>query len=421
MGTELRRKISKSKVLGEIKNILFVIIGCSILAFADAAFLTPGNIISGGVVSVGIIAQYYYHLNGVNWFFGLSSINDAVVTFVQIILWVIGWFTLGKKFSLNTLVASVTYPLIYALLFRFNIGGVLGLDALFDGEGKTAELMLAGIFGGALAGAGVAISYLGNGSTGGFDIISFIIAKYSEMKQDVSGFIIDASLILIGMLCMRDAIQGLIGILAALACAIAVQYIYVNADTFVIVDILSDKYEDIQDYIHKDMDHATTVIDTIGGYTGEKRKMIRVVIYQVETAELRSKIAELDPKAFVSFTQAKTINGEGFEPFIVPKKPSLHRNQNHEAQYDAERMAEEAQARAKKQKSVQKATPSSQKPALLPSETDGKTGDALAKTSAKAITKPAEKTPAKAETKPAEAKEDGKADKGASKEGKGAA
>jgi uncharacterized membrane-anchored protein YitT (DUF2179 family) len=78
----------------------------------------------------------------------------------------------------------------------------------FEGKGKTAELMLAGIFGGALAGAGVAISYLGNGSTGGFDIISFIIAKYSEMKQDVSGFIIDASLIVIGMICMRDPIQG---------------------------------------------------------------------------------------------------------------------------------------------------------------------------------------------------------------------
>src|SRR5574344_635928 len=350
MGTELRRKISKSKVLGEIKNILYVIVGCSILAFADAAFLTPGNIISGGVVSVGIICQCYY-TQGPAWLFGLTDINDIVVTIVQVVLWIIGWFTLGKKFSLNTLVASISYPLIYALLFRFNVGGLLGLDALFDGEGKTAELMLAGIFGGALAGAGVAISYLGNGSTGGFDIVSFIIAKYSEMKQDVSGFIIDASLILIGMICMRDPIQGLIGILAALACAIAVQYIYVNADTFVIVDILSDRYEDIQDYIHKDMDHATTVIDTIGGYTGEKRKMIRVVIYQVETAELRSKIAEIDPKAFVSFTQAKTINGEGFEPFIVPKKPSLHRNQNHEAQYDAERMAEEAQARAKKQKS----------------------------------------------------------------------
>jgi uncharacterized membrane-anchored protein YitT (DUF2179 family) len=63
--------------------------------------------------------------------------------------------------------------------------------------------LIAGIFGGALAGAGVAVAYLGNGSTGGFDIVSFIIAKYSEMKQDVSGFIIDASLIVIGMICMK--------------------------------------------------------------------------------------------------------------------------------------------------------------------------------------------------------------------------
>lgn len=411
MGTELRRKISKSKVLGEIKNILFVIVGCSILAFADAAFLTPGNIISGGVVSVGIIAQFYY-AKGPAWLFGLPSINDVVVTAVQMILWVIGWFTLGKKFSLNTLVASITYPLIYALLFRFNIGGALGLDALFEGStAGTAELMLAGIFGGALAGAGVAISYLGNGSTGGFDIISFIIAKYSEMKQDVSGFIIDASLIVIGMICMRDPIQGLIGILAALSCAVAVQYIYVNADTFVIVDILSDHYEEIQDYIHKDMDHATTVIDTIGGYTGEKRKMIRVVIYQVETAELRSKIAEIDPKAFVSFTQAKTINGEGFEPFIVPRKPTLHRShrENHELQYDAERMAEEAKANAKKQKALQKPAqviPKAPEKAVVKAEVKPDV-----KATEKVETKPVEKPVAKTEGASEKAPKDEKGDK----------
>jgi hypothetical protein len=110
------------------------------------------------------------------------------------------------------------------------------------------------------------------------------------------------------------------------------------------------------------MDHATTVIDTVGGYTGEKRKMIRVIIYQVETAELRTKIAELDPKAFVSFTQAKTINGEGFEPFIIPKKPSknrLHRISSHETQYEeAEKLAqleaEEKSIKAKEEKIVSK-------------------------------------------------------------------
>jgi uncharacterized membrane-anchored protein YitT (DUF2179 family) len=372
MVDQLRKKIHKSDVLSEIKNVLFVLVGCLILAFADAAFLTPGNIISGGVVSIGIISQYYY-AQGPAWLFGLESINDVVVTSVQVLLWIIGWFTLGKKFSLNTLVASVAYPLFYALLFRFDVGHALGIDALFaidktTNDMSTANLMLAGIFGGALAGAGVAVSYLGNGSTGGFDIVSFIIAKHSEMKEDVSGFIIDASLILIGMICMKDTIQGLVGILAALACAVMVQYIYVNADTFVIVDIISDHFQEIQDYIHKDMDHATTVVDTMGGYTGEKRKMIRVVIYQVETAELRNKIASIDPKAFVSFTQAKTINGEGFEPFIVPKKPSHHfwRHNDHEAQYDPNRMAEEAKQASKRQKG--KAAKSAAAPKDEPSE-----------------------------------------------------
>jgi uncharacterized membrane-anchored protein YitT (DUF2179 family) len=179
---------------------------------------------------------------------------------------------------------------------------------------------LAGSFGGALSGIGVAICYLGNGSTGGFDVISFIIAKYSEMKQDVSGFIIDTSLIVIGMFCLQDVVRSLVGILAALACAVAIQYVYINSNSFIIVDILSDHYAEIQEYIHKDMGHATTVIDTVGGYSGAKRKMIRVIIYEVEMGELKTRIAQIDPKAFVSFTQAKTINGEGFEPFASAAK-----------------------------------------------------------------------------------------------------
>jgi uncharacterized membrane-anchored protein YitT (DUF2179 family) len=355
MATKIKIKVSKSQILLETKNVIFVLIGSLILAFADAAFLTPGNIISGGVVSIGIISQYYY-AKGPTWLFGLEDINDIVVIAVQVILWFVGLFTLGKKFSINTLVASVAYPLFYTLLFRFNVSGSLGIEAMMapmeDGAINTAGLMLAGIFGGALAGAGVAVSYLGNGSTGGFDIVSFIIAKYSEMKEDVSGFIIDGSLILIGMICMwsepNEIIRGLVGVMAALSCAVAVQYIYVNSDTFVIVDIISDRYEEIQEYIHKEMNHGTTVINTVGGFSGEERKMIRVIIYQIETTELRNKIAEIDPKAFVSFTQAKTINGEGFEPFVIPRhklrpRSSLKREVMAEqyAELDAKKAAEE--------------------------------------------------------------------------------
>lgn len=342
MVKSLRNKLSKKKYYHEIKNLFFVIVGCFLLAFADAVFLTPTKIVSGGVVSVGIIVNHF--LSPILH----TDVNDIVVIATQAILWVIGLIAIGWKFSLRTLMASIAYPLFYTILFRLDAGKAMGFDFLYvieDGSFKTVYLLLAGLFGGALAGAGVAVAYLGNGSTGGFDIISFIIARYSNMKEDVSGLIIDTTLIVIGIATMRDMRNGLIGIIAAFACAAAVQYIYVNSDTFVIVDIISSENEKIQDYIHKELGHGTTVIDTVGGYSGEEKKLIRVVIYQIETTELRNYIAQIDPKAFVSFTQAKTINGEGFEPFAVSHKAGQHRRRlfarlaekliaKHDQQYD---------------------------------------------------------------------------------------
>jgi uncharacterized membrane-anchored protein YitT (DUF2179 family) len=409
MGTELRRKISKSKVLAEIKNILFVILGCSILAFADAAFLTPGNIISGGVVSVGIIASTTTPKDRLG-FSASPSINDVVVTIVQVILWIIGWFTLGKKFSLNTLVASISYPLIYALAFPFQRGwgfGPLRFGRERDGRRTDAGWHFRRRIGGRRRGCFLSGQWLDRR-------LRYHQFHHREIQRDEAGCL--------GFHhrrfahCHRHDLHA--GSdprphrhLGRSSCAVAVQYIYVNADTFVIVDILSDHYEEIQDYIHKDMDHATTVIDTIGGYTGEKRKMIRVVIYQVETAELRSKIAEIDPKAFVSFTQAKTINGEGFEPFIVPRKPTLHRShrENHELQYDAERMAEEAKANAKKQKALQKPAqviPKAPEKAVVKAEVKPDV-----KATEKVETKPVEKPVAKTEGASEKAPKDEKGDK----------
>jgi len=344
-----QNKPSKARILLSAKHIFFVLLGSLILAFADAAFLTPYNIVSGGVLSVGIIVNHFLEPI-INY-----DCTSFVVLGIQVILWFVGLFTLGKEFSIHTLVASLAYPLFLLALHNntYNIADVIGITKALplNGTSDMASLLIAGIFGGALAGVGVAVAYLGNGSTGGFDIVSFIIAKYSEMKQDVSGFIIDASLVVIGMFVIRDIGMSLVGIISALACALAVQYVYVNSDTFVIVDIISDSYEEIQEYIHKEMNHGTTVINTVGGYSGEERKMIRVIIYQVETTELRNKIAEIDPKAFVSFMQAKTINGEGFEPFVTPRKKPRRPRASLERKVLAEEYAKEDAKKAAEQSS----------------------------------------------------------------------
>jgi len=321
---QLRSKISKSQVLTSIKNFLLITLGCTLLAFADAVFLVPCNIVSGGVSSIGIIVDYFVKQSFPNF----DSV-DIVVGALQVILFLIGLIVLGKKFSIHTLFASLIYPLILTLFYRLNVGSFITSELIPTTSGGVvnedlSKTLLAGVFGGAFAGAGVACSFLGNGSTGGFDILSFIIAKYTDMKQDVSGFLIDGTIIVVGAVCMwqlpNEIPHALIGILSAITCAAAIQFIYIYSNSYVIADIISEHYQEIMDFIHNEMGHGTTLIDTVGGFTGEDRKLVRVAFNKIETGELRAFIAKVDPKAFVTFTQASTINGEGFVPFIVPKR-----------------------------------------------------------------------------------------------------
>ena len=42
-----------------VRNYSLVLLATIVLAFADAAFITPCKIVSGGVASIGIILNHY--------------------------------------------------------------------------------------------------------------------------------------------------------------------------------------------------------------------------------------------------------------------------------------------------------------------------------------------------------------------------
>lgn len=324
------------KILGEVGNVLLVILGCIIMAFGDALFIAPCNIISGGVSSVGIIVNFF--VKGATGF----ECTDIVVAVCQVLLWVLGLIVLGKKFSIHTLIAMIVYPATFSLIYRLNLGEVFGMTQIYESAlaGDIGSLLFTAVFGGFLCGAGIALAYHGNGSTGGFNIISAIVARYSEIKENTSSLIIDVTLIVLGALIRlsvpNNFILSCIGILCAIVCSLSIRFLYVDATQFVICDIITDKYEEVNKYVIDEMDHSTTLFDTVGGYTGEDRKMVRAVIYQDETTELREYIATVDPRAFVSFTKAKTINGEGFEPFYVRRRKKKQSKTQNSQQNPAE-------------------------------------------------------------------------------------
>lgn len=305
----------KLKFYKVFKSVGLVLLGCFILALADALFIMPCNIVNGGIDSLGIIINHFFKDN-----LGFD-LSDIVIAGCQILLWVVGLIFLGKKFSVYTLLGTLAFPLFYSLLLRFNVIDLIGLTKFYqshtvDGRLEYSVNIIAGIFGGLLSGVGVALTYLGDGSTGGLDVLSFLIAKYTSIKQDVGGLVLDTTMIIVGFACLQDWGLMLSGIISAIVAAFAIRKLFVQSDNPVIMDIICSKPDEVTNFIHDKLDHATTLIEIEGGYSGEKKIAIRAIVYGTEAKDVRAYVYANDPNAFISSCDANNVSGEGFEPLI---------------------------------------------------------------------------------------------------------
>ena len=306
--------MSKKTLLTQIQNYVLVIIGTFFLAFGSVIFLTQCELVAGGISGIAIIANHF----AVN-----VNIYDYVVAGLMVIFWLIGLIFVGKDFALKTLLSSVLY---IGFTFLFNridvfvqvaktVAGVVD-----GGEPQVGNYMLCGIFGGVFVGGGVALTFLGGGSTGGVDVIQILLNKHLRIKESIGSFIVDATVILVGMFSMQQWIAALCGILSSFVAAALIEVVYIRNQTAYQVDIISSEWEKINEYAQHELDRGTTIIRAEGGYKGEERVILRVVFDKMQYEKIRQFIASVDPRAFVTFTQTNAVFGEGFKHNKKSKK-----------------------------------------------------------------------------------------------------
>lgn len=316
----------KRLVLHTIFKIFLVLLGTFILAFGTGIFLVPFNIITGGVSGISIL---------------LGKLNIlSVDIWSYIICWslfIVGFFILGIKFSLSTLISTVFYPIFLSILLRSGIGESC-LSLLCPKEGITyvngnlsvlpstieslgsGNLLIIALFGGIFVGVGCGITFIGEGSTGGLDILCFIFKKFFNFSVSVTSFILDSLVILIGIIVdianhgnCNTFIASLIGIMGAFSCAVAIQYIYNGLESSYVCDIITSKPDEINEYVQKELERTTTYFEIVGGYSKENKTMIRLVFAKREYTTIKDALGKIDPNAFITFTKAKLVTGEGFQ------------------------------------------------------------------------------------------------------------
>lgn len=295
-------------------NILLLIIGNFSLAFGTAAFLVPNNIITGGVSGIAIVLEKVLTPLIIK---GDGSLVDVYVAILDIILFIIGLIFLGWEFSAKTLFSVCFYPLALSFIMRVMHPENWGFMT-FNNPGEDFTLLLAAISGSVFVGLGCAISYKGGGSTGGVDVITFIVHKYLKIKASITSFFIDAVIILLGLIVFNNFNAMIIGIIGACVCSLMIEKIFVGYSSTYVAEIVSSKWEEINEFILNKMERGSTILYGEGGYTGEEKKIIRVAFDRREYAQIIGYVSKIDPQAFVTVTLTNEVNGQGFDAF--PKK-----------------------------------------------------------------------------------------------------
>ncbi len=311
---------TKKEWLAAIYRTIIVILGTTVVAFGSVGFLVPLDINAGGLSGIGIVVRHFVAED-----YRVLAYN-IVVTTLSVLFWLIGLIFIGKDFAIKTLVATIVFPganwLFTACPGVADLMNELGNLMSTTGNAGTptaGNFLLSGIFGGVFIGVGVAVTFVGGGSTGGVDVLSFLMEKYLKIRQSIASFIVDGTIITVGLFCLVPSNKELLlpclsGIISAFVSALFIEFIYIGSQTSYQVDVISDKWEQISDFVQNEVGRGCTVIPAKGGFKGDERIVLRIVFNKREYNKIRAYIAKVDPKAFVTYTRTNAVFGEGFRP-----------------------------------------------------------------------------------------------------------
>ncbi len=298
--------LTKTEVFPVLKNIGLTVLGTIILAFGTAVFIIPFDLVVGGMSGFAIVLVKIIPFDFVT--------VDLLITVMTWSLFLVGFLVLGKSFAAKTLISTIIYPPFITLFSKLCDPDVLnGVFYLKNSPHGDIVLLISALFGGVLIGLGCATAFIGGGSTGGTDVIAFVICKFvKRLRSSVVIFIVDSIPIVLGIFILNDLVLTLIGIISVFVSALMVDKVFVGGSKALTAQIISGNYESINQEIIKKLERTTTLVEVTGGYSQQSKTMLMVTFSMRQYSELLSIINLNDKNAFVTVSKAHEINGEGW-------------------------------------------------------------------------------------------------------------
>lgn len=274
-----------------VLDYVMIALGSAVVALALNVLLVPNKVASGGVSAIGIVLYHLMHLP-----MSYSTLLMNLPLFLANIR------LLGLRFGAKTAVGV------------FSLSAVLQLTA--NWQPWTNNVLLASIYGGVIAGAGLGWVFRYGGTTGGTDLAANLVNRYLGMPMGTALLIIDSIIMIVAVIVFGPELT-MYGILAIFIQAKAIDLVQEGIETARTLLIISDHSEQIGRTIMDQMERGVTALNATGLYTGQDKRVLMCAISRSELSKIKAIVHEVDPHAFVIVLNAHEVLGEGFKPKLV--------------------------------------------------------------------------------------------------------
>ncbi|NGX38817.1 MAG: hypothetical protein KR126chlam1_00128 [Chlamydiae bacterium] len=258
------------------KDLLWITLGALLAAASIRIFLLPNELIDGGIIGIGLIIS--------------RLIGEQYLSYLIIVL-TLPFIYLAYRYIRRTFVFHM-FPAI--LLFSFFLWI---LDAAPPFHGDSLEII---VFGGAILGVGFGLIIRNGGCVDGTEILAIIINR--KQGFTIGQIVLVANVFIFGIYgaIFQDwhiALQSLLTYVVAFK---MIDLVIVGLDELKSILIISSKPKELSKVIMNQLGLGLTLIQGKGGFSGESRELLFIIVERLDLADLKEIVLKEDPEAFMA-------------------------------------------------------------------------------------------------------------------------
>ncbi len=269
-----------------LKRYSLFFFGVLIQAIAFNVFILPSNM-AFGISGISVVLKQLFGIN-----------PSFVILLANVLLLIASFVYLGKTVTSKTIVGSILYPLLVQI--------TVFLPSMIN-LGATEPVIIA-LSGAVLYGIGTGFVFKTGYTTGGSDVLKQIVSQYGKVSVGkatvyVEGVIVTSCLFVFGW---QSFIYSLLSLYVV---SFLTDKVILGISRYKTFQIITDKEKDVKQFILNQLHHGVTILESKGGFTGDKKKILLCTIPTKRYFLLKEGILQIDKKAFFIVTDTYEVRG----------------------------------------------------------------------------------------------------------------